>query len=86
MVDNAVSDYTDSLTALGSSLERLNKVLDVNSLSLSEQMELLNDYPELINAMRDGNLDAATSLKILSKQYEKTKDQLETDISNKAVE
>lgn len=82
LVNEAVTTYTDKLTKLGSTLERLSKVEDINKMSLADRMELLKDYPELLKAMEEGNLDAATTLQILNKEFEETTDALAEDISD----
>ena len=82
LVNEAVTTYTDKLTKLGSTLERLSKVEDINKMSLADRMELLKDYPELLKAMEEGNLDAATTLQILNKEFEKTTGALAQDMSD----
>lgn len=82
LVNEAVTTYTDKLTKLGSTLERLSKVEDINKMSLADRMELLKDYPELLKAMEEGNLDAATTLQILNKEFKETTDALAEDMSD----
>ena len=82
LVNEAVTTYTDKLTKLGSTLERLSKVEDINKMSLADRMELLKDYPELLKAMEEGNLDAATTLQILNKEFEETTGALAQDMSD----
>lgn len=83
IVDNAISDYTDSLAKLGSTLTRINKLEDINSMSLADKMELLADYPELLGAMERGALDAATMLDVLNTKFNDTMSELDEDIKNK---
>ena len=61
LVEKPISDYSDALTKLGSTLERISKVGDIAKMSFEEQMKLLGDYPSLLGAMQDGTLDAATA-------------------------
>lgn len=61
LVEKPISDYSDALTKLGSTLERISKAGDIAKMSFEEQMKLLGDYPSLLGAMQDGTLDAATA-------------------------
>lgn len=85
LVDKPITDYTDSLTKLGSILERISKVGDKANLTIAEQMELLADYPELLTGLETGNLNAATALEVLQKQFKEQRDTLALDISSTAV-
>lgn len=85
LVDKPITDYTDSLTKLGSVLERISKVGDKANLTIAEQMELLADYPELLEGLETGNLNAATALEVLQKQFKEQRDTLALDISSTAV-
>ena len=68
---------TEEMTKLASTMERFSKVTDLASLSLSEQMELLTDYPELLAAMERGYITAAEA----AAQYGETIAQSQEDIA-----
>ena len=64
------ASLVDKITSLGSTMERLSKISDLNSMSFEEQAELLKDYPELIGAMEKGYLTSAEAMKVYQKQYD----------------
>lgn len=85
LIDDPITNYTDSLTKLGSTLERISKINDITSLSIADQMELLADYPELLGAMEKGTLNAATALEILQAQFDQKHERLKTEIEDIGV-
>lgn len=85
ITDNAMTTYTDALTKIGSSLERISKVNDLASLSIAEQMELLNDYPQLVGAMEKGVLDASSALEILNADFAEQRKILGKDLRDIGV-
>ena len=80
--NNAISNYTDEMTKLSSSLENFTKINNIANMSLKEQQDLLDQYPELLGSMEKGALDVGTAMEILNGKFEETKKNLETDIDN----
>lgn len=78
--ESPISDYTDSLTKLGSVLENLYKIND--KLSLKEQQDILSEYPEALGAIENGFLDASTAMKILNKRFLDIQKDLQDDIAD----
>lgn len=86
LTDNAINTYTDALTKLASTLERVNKIGNLTSMTIAEQMELLEAYPELLSAFEKGALSGAQALKILQKQFDDNKNKLADDLESKRTE
>lgn len=82
LVSKPISDYTDKLTQLSSTIERLTKVNDLSSLSFAEQMKLLGDYPELINDIKNGTLTSSGALKILQDDFNEILGSLEQQLKD----
>ena len=76
---------TEEFTKLSSKMERFTEVTDLTSLSLSEQMELLTDYPELLAAMEKGYLTAAEAASIYGKNIEENLENIKANKSNYKV-
>lgn len=85
LVDNAVSDYTDSLTKLKSTFDNLSKISDWGATDFSDKMDLLNDYPELLKSIESGVLDAASALEFYNSKFTENKKLLEKDLRSTAA-
>lgn len=85
LIDDPITNYTDNLAKLGSTLERISKINDITNLSIADQMNLLADYPELLGAMEKGTLNAATALEILQTQFDKEQEKLKTNIADVGI-
>lgn len=75
----SVSDLTEEITSLSSTIERLNKVTDLSSLSFQEQMQLLADYPELYEAMQDGIISVEDQEKLYQNRFNETLESFKTN-------
>ena len=75
-------EITEEFTKLASAMERIANISDIASMSLEEQMELLNDYPELLAAMERGYLTAAEAAKLYGETIASSQDDITANKSN----
>lgn len=79
----SASDFADSLTTLDSQFERLyDAVSDFSSLDISEQLKLLQDYPELAQSILTGTITAAEIQDTLRNRYEELRSGSTTSMRN----
>ena len=82
----SVSDLTEEVTKLTSSMQRLNKINKLNDLTFEEQMQLLADYPELYEAMENGSLSLIEQEEFYNKEYNKILDNFKTNLNSLSLE
>lgn len=70
LFDNSYDKIIDQITRFTSSLERLTKELDLNNLSLIEQAEILEDYPDLFNQFMSGKIDGSAIYDFYQQEYD----------------
>ena len=74
------SDITDKVARLTSMMERVSSATDLTTLSFSEQMDILKDYPELIGALERGYLTAAEKMGLYRKQFNEAGNDLQNNL------
>ena len=62
------TELIENFTKLASAMERIGQVSDIASLSLKEQLEILQDYPEVFDGIQRGYLTAAESMSLYEKE------------------
>lgn len=72
----------EELTKLSSAMERLTKVSDVASMSLTEQLDLLSDYPGLLAAVERGYITASEAAAVYGESIAKSLDDIQANKSN----
>ena len=82
----SVSALTEEITSLTSSMQRLNKVNNLNNLTFEEQMELLQDYPELYDAMQKGVLSLEDQEEFYQKEYDRILGEFDNNIQGASIE
>ena len=85
MGGKTLQEITDDITKYESASERLAKATDFSSLSIKEQQDLLEAYPQLYGAVARGYVTAAEKAKILEETWKDLREESKKSFDNQLL-